>query len=66
MMKTDRNKQLLNAIAKQFDLTWIKRSSVKNRHSWKIEKSQVINQILQPFFLQNAKKFPIFKTLNVG
>nr|YP_009184761.1 putative LAGLIDADG homing endonuclease [Jenufa perforata]ALO62914.1 putative LAGLIDADG homing endonuclease [Jenufa perforata] len=61
MIKTTRNEELLNAIAEQFDLTWKKRLSAKNRHSWKIEKSEEINQILQPFFLKNAKKFPIFK-----
>jgi hypothetical protein len=57
LLKTKRNEELLDGLAKKLNVCWIKRPSTSGRHSFKIEKQSHLTQ-LQRFFALHASLLP--------
>lgn len=61
LKKTPQNELLLDSIAERMGTTWNKKQTAIGRHSFKIERTDDINSIFQPFFQQNIEKLPTFR-----
>jgi|JI81BgreenRNA_FD_contig_121_139653_length_1693_multi_4_in_0_out_0_1 hypothetical protein len=60
LLKTKRNEELLDAIAAKYNVTWVKRRSLKLRHHFSITREDVIKDVFTPLFMNNLGLLPEF------
>lgn len=61
LLKTDQNLEILKNVSKEWDVNWNFRQGSDKRYQVSIVRKQVINEIIQPYFLTRAEKLPDFK-----